>query len=112
MNKIFKNKIFLLLMFSVLFVLAFNCNSFANSSKTFTLNSGDDVKISIPDEFNLPDFSVFRTTFKGDYGYLVFNYDHNKNTLYHCCEYINTSSGNFTKNVPFVHFSRLLDSSH
>ena len=32
MNKIFKNKIFLLLMFSVLFVLAFNCNSFAVSS--------------------------------------------------------------------------------
>ena len=100
MNKIFKNKIFLLLMFSVLFVLAFNCNSFADSSKTFTLNSGDDVKISIPDEFNLPDFSVFRTTFKGDYGYLVFNYDHNKNTLYYDLTYTDTSSGR----LPSINF--------
>lgn len=82
MNKIFNNKIFLLLMFSVLFVLAFNCNSFAASNMEFTVyNQSDnsDVTLVVPSD-------VFKTMSKNKPYYFIADVsaDYN-NVVYNFC---------------------------
>lgn len=81
MNKIFKNKIFLLLMFSVLFVLAFNCNSFAVSSTcSFTDDEiGHSVTIkNLPEEVSDYEYMVLGKNItkwddgSGCYGVFIF----------------------------------------